>query len=174
MQYDVTIGGRTRRVLVQRAGARWRVTLDGAVHLVDAAPVGAAGLSLLIGADDGATPVRGVRAVVAARPTAGDVDVHVNGQAVAATVRPAGARRSRGGGADGAAGPQRVVAPMPGKVVRVLVAAGDAVAARQGLVVVEAMKMENELRAARAGRVATVAVAEGQSVDAGALLAVVE
>ena len=80
----------------------------------------------------------------------------------------------RGAGADGSGGPQRIVAPMPGKVVRVLVAAGDRVAARQGLVVVEAMKMENELRAAGDGRVVSVAVTEGQSVDAGALLAVVE
>ena len=63
---------------------------------------------------------------------------------------------------------------MPGKVVRVLVAPGDAVAQGQGLIVVEAMKMENELRAAKAGRVASVSVVEGQSVDAGAVLAVVE
>ena len=63
---------------------------------------------------------------------------------------------------------------MPGKVVRVLVAPGDAVEAGQGLVVVEAMKMENELRAAKAGRVVSVSVTEGQSVDAGAVLAVVE
>lgn len=174
MQYDIEIGGRIRRVVVQRAGARWRVTLDGTPHLVDAAPVGAATLSLLIAPDDGRTPTRSVQAVVAPRPVPGDLDVHVNGRPVAATLRPAGAGRRRGAGADGAAGPQKVVAPMPGKVVRVLVAAGDVVAARQGLVVVEAMKMENELRAARAGRVVSVAVAEGQSVDAGALLAVVE
>ena len=63
---------------------------------------------------------------------------------------------------------------MPGKVLRVLVRAGDAVEPRQGLVVIEAMKMENELRAARAGRVKSVRVSEGQSVDAGALLAIVE
>ncbi len=62
---------------------------------------------------------------------------------------------------------------MPGKIVRVLVRPGDAVVAKQGLVVVEAMKMENELRAARAGRVREVAVTEGQSVEAGALLVVV-
>jgi biotin carboxyl carrier protein len=67
-------------------------------------------------------------------------------------------------------GPDRVVAPMPGKVVRVLVAAGDAVRARQGLAVVEAMKMENELRAGRDGIVAKIHVKEGASVDAGALL----
>ena len=63
---------------------------------------------------------------------------------------------------------------MPGKIVRVLVKAGDQVTARQGLVVVEAMKMENELRAARDGRVRELSVAEGQSVDAGTVLLVVE
>jgi biotin carboxyl carrier protein len=63
---------------------------------------------------------------------------------------------------------------MPGKVVRVLVKVGDEVQPRQGLVVVEAMKMENELRAAAAGRVREVFVSEGQSVEAGTPLVVVE
>ena len=67
-----------------------------------------------------------------------------------------------------------MIAPMPGKVVRVLVKAGDLVKARQGLIVVEAMKMENELRAARAGIVRGLFVAEGQLVDAGAALILVE
>jgi biotin carboxyl carrier protein len=62
---------------------------------------------------------------------------------------------------------------MPGKIVRVLVQTGDAVQARQPLVVMEAMKMENELRASRDGTVADVRVREGTSVDAGALLVVV-
>ncbi|MGD9902474.1 MAG: biotin/lipoyl-containing protein [Vicinamibacterales bacterium] len=174
MQYEVEIGGRIRRVLVQRAGPRWRVTLDATPHLVDAALAGGTTLSLLVAPAERQAATRSVRAEVAARPIAGEFDVHVNGRAVAATLRPAGSGRRRGGAGGGAAGPQKVVAPMPGKVVRVLVAAGDDVVARQGLVVVEAMKMENELKAARAGRVVSVAVAEGQSVDAGALLAVVE
>jgi biotin carboxyl carrier protein len=63
---------------------------------------------------------------------------------------------------------------MPGKIVRVLVDPGDVVAARQPLVVVEAMKMENELRAVRAGKVAEMHAREGQSVDAGALLVVIQ
>jgi biotin carboxyl carrier protein len=63
---------------------------------------------------------------------------------------------------------------MPGKVVRVLVGAGDLVAAGAGLVVVEAMKMENELRAPRPGRVLETAVREGQAVETGALLVVLE
>jgi biotin carboxyl carrier protein len=62
---------------------------------------------------------------------------------------------------------------MPGKVVKVLVKLGDEVKEGQGLVVVEAMKMENELRAARSGRVAEVHAREGALVEAGALLAVV-
>jgi biotin carboxyl carrier protein len=70
-------------------------------------------------------------------------------------------------------GPVRVTAPMPGRVVRVLVAPEASVEVGQGLVVVEAMKMENELRAPRAGRVEQVAVREGQAVEAGALLVVI-
>lgn len=71
-------------------------------------------------------------------------------------------------------GPAPVVAPMPGLIVRVNVAVGDQVQMGQGLVVMEAMKMENELRAARDGRVRELSVSEGQSVDAGAVLLVVE
>jgi biotin carboxyl carrier protein len=174
VQYEVTIGARTRRVLVQRAGNQWRVTLDGTPHLVHAARIDEATLSLLLAGAEGTPAVRSVRAVVAPRLVGGDLDVHVNGRHVAATVRSAGAGRRRAGAAIAAGGPQRIVAPMPGKVVRILVAPGDTVTARQGLVVVEAMKMENELRAVREGRVVSVAVAEGQSVDAGAVLAVVE
>jgi biotin carboxyl carrier protein len=98
--------------------------------------------------------------------------VSIDGQTLAATlVSPFGARAE--GGSSGA-GPQQVSAPMPGKVVRILVAPGDRVEPRQGLVVIEAMKMENELRAARGGRVTTVRVVQGQSVEAGALLVSVE
>jgi biotin carboxyl carrier protein len=70
-------------------------------------------------------------------------------------------------------GVQTVIAPMPGKVVRVLVAVGDAVETGQGLLVVEAMKMQNEMKAARAGTVLTVAVQEGATVSAGQLLATI-
>ena len=67
-----------------------------------------------------------------------------------------------------------IKAPMPGKVVRVLVQQNDAVEAGQGLVVVEAMKMQNELRSARAGIVTEVHAKEGDTVEAGALMVVVE
>ena len=80
-------------------------------------------------------------------------------------------RRAAAGRAEGR---QNLVAPMPGKVVRLLVAPGDAVQAGQGLVVVEAMKMQNEMKAVKAGRVATVPVREGDTVRAGDILASIE
>lgn len=82
--------------------------------------------------------------------------------------------QGRRGASDGAAGPRAVKAPMPGRVVRVLVAVGDEVAEQQGVVVIEAMKMQNELKSPKAGRVARVAVAVGDAVGAGDVLAVVE
>jgi pyruvate carboxylase subunit B len=81
--------------------------------------------------------------------------------------------RELAGATAGPAGPAPLLAPMPGMVVRVQVQVGDVVLPGQGLVVMEAMKMENELRAARDGRVRDVSVTEGQSVDAGAVLMVV-
>jgi biotin carboxyl carrier protein len=71
-------------------------------------------------------------------------------------------------------GRQSIVASMPGKVVRVLVAEGDEVAAGQGIVVVEAMKMQNEMKAPRAGRVASLAASPGATVKAGDVLASIE
>ena len=73
-----------------------------------------------------------------------------------------------------AEGAASVVTLMPGKVVRVLVRDGDKVDVGQGVLVVEAMKMENELTAPRAGRVSALSVEPGQSVEGGAVLAVIE
>ncbi len=103
----------------------------------------------------------------------GDLIVHVNGVAVPVTVVDGRRRRRERGGEAGAdAQPRSIVAPMPGRIVKVLVQPGEAVEARQGLVVVEAMKMENELRAPRSGTVAEVRVSEGASVEANAVLVV--
>jgi biotin carboxyl carrier protein len=69
---------------------------------------------------------------------------------------------------------ENIVAPMPGKIVRVLVEPGQAVEAGQGVVVIEAMKMQNEMKARRAGRVTAVPVSRGETVAAGAILATIE
>lgn len=176
MIFEVAIGDRVRTVSVVRKGALLHVDLDGRTHLVDSRRVNDAVISMLVQLGDADAPSRSIDAAFATKPTAGDFDVHLDGRTIAVQIRPAGAfgRQQKAGAGPAASGPQRVVAPMPGKVVRVLVKPGDEVKARQGLVVVEAMKMENELRAARDGRVRDVAVTEGQSVDAGAVLLTVE
>lgn len=185
MMFDVAIGDRVRTVGVVRKGGVLHVEVDGRLHIVDARRVSESVVSMLVQAEGDRAPARSVDAAFAShRPAplslgegrAGDIDVHVDGRTIAVEIRPAGSfgRQKKHGPGGQASGPQRITAPMPGKVVRVLVKPGDDVVARQGLVVVEAMKMENELRAARTGRVRDVAVAEGQSVDAGAVLLVVE
>jgi biotin carboxyl carrier protein len=82
--------------------------------------------------------------------------------------------RGRKHGAVEVEGRQEILAPMPGKVVRLLVAAGDAVEAGQGLLVVEAMKMQNEIRSPKSGKVERLLAKEGQAVNAGEVLAWVE
>ncbi len=81
---------------------------------------------------------------------------------------------SRGARASIGSGRQNIAAPMPGKVVRVLVNVGDSVDVGQGLVVVEAMKMQNEMKATRPGRVIEVRAGAGETVGAGDTLVVLE
>lgn len=174
MHYAFAIGARTRTVHLERRDAGFRVTVDDQVFDVHAADVDGRALSMLVGSTAAQGAGRSVEAVVAAGKAPGELQVAVGGRTIAVHVVTTERSRRRGGGPGDTSGPQRITAPMPGKVVRVLVAEGAEVQAKQALVVVEAMKMENELRAARAGRVVSIAVVEGQSVDAGAVLAVVE
>jgi biotin carboxyl carrier protein len=183
MIFEVAVGGGVKTVTVVRKGALLHVEVDGRVHVVDARRVGEHGISMLVRAGTDGVPVRSVDAALAAKSANGDYDVYLDGRTVSVDIRPSthstrstahGPTSSLRAGSQKAAGPQRVTAPMPGKIVKVLVKAGDEVKARQGLVVVEAMKMENELRAGRDGRVREVMAVEGRSVDAGAVLLVVE
>jgi biotin carboxyl carrier protein len=170
MTIDVEVNGRSRTVSVERTAAgRYRVTIDGGPHDVDVARVGALGFSLLEGTNGVSRDVQ-----VAPGARTGELLIRIDGRTVLAPVN--GRRTGRGASDAGghAHGDQPVVAPMPGRVVLVLVSPGDTVAARQGVVVVEAMKMENELRAPKAGRVKEVAVEAGASVEAGRVLVVIE
>ena len=169
MNFEIDINGRTRTVAIEKTIAgKYRVSLDGELHELDAARVGVYGLSLLDGE-------AGISREVQVTPstTERELLVSLSGRTIAATVN---GRRTGRAGADGGAadGEQAVVAPMPGRVLRVLVATGDEVTVRQGLVVVEAMKMENELRAPKAGRVREINVTPGTSVEAGRVLLVIE
>jgi biotin carboxyl carrier protein len=104
--------------------------------------------------------------------TAGPLVVVIDGYRFEVEVRDP-RRRSRQSGGRAGEGVQTLAAPMPGKIVRVLVAAGDAVQAGQGLLVVEAMKMQNEMKAPRAGTVLSIGAKEGATVAAGEVLATI-
>jgi biotin carboxyl carrier protein len=161
--FDAAVDGKTLRVEVRPGrGGRYTVSLDGKPLEVEVAGSRGPLLSLLV---EGQSHEVGLEA----RP--GGYTVLLAGETVAVDLVPS----ARGAVAPPARahGPARLAAPMPGRVVRVLAADGDEVAAGQGLVVIEAMKMENEIRAPRAGRVLELGVREGQAVEAGALLAVV-
>jgi biotin carboxyl carrier protein len=164
MILDAAVDGRTIRVEVRGGDGRYTVRLDGRELEVDLQETGRDFVSLLIGN-------RSYEVGLQRRPGGYTVvfDDDVLAVNLADAARGAGPAAARASG-----GPARVSAPMPGKLVRVLVEAGQEVKAGQGLVVMEAMKMENELRAPRDGRVREVPAREGQAVEAGALLVVVE
>ena len=167
MQYEVEVNGRVRQVVVHRTAKAFEVSVDGRSWRVDAARVGTDAMSLLVGANSDSYDIGFANDTAAnllwVRVGTTQVPVSVNGR-----------RRRRDNGGHAGAGPQRLVAPMPGKVVRVGVKTGEAVRARQTLVVIEAMKMENELKAGRDGVVAELHAREGASVEAGALLVVIQ
>jgi len=175
MRYDVEVGGVTKQVTVVRTGDGFAVTLDGRTFQIDAARIDGHTLSLLVDRVWLKETVRSVHDVTVAPGDAGTGTLMVRVGTTPVPVTVDGRRlRARAASAAAGSGPQRVAAPMPGKVVRVLVGAGDAVRARQPLVVVEAMKMENELRADRDGTIAEIHAREGLLVEAGALLLVIQ
>jgi biotin carboxyl carrier protein len=176
MTFEIALKGRSRTVSIERAGQgadgalRLRVSVDGVSSLVDVQRSGEFGLSLVFPE----AAARSATVHVAPGQAPGELLAYLAGRIAAVSVN---ASRTGRGAADtgaGARGEQKIVAPMPGRVVRVLVAAGDHVEARQPVVVVEAMKMENELRSPKAGRVTDVAVAAGTSVEAGRVLVVID
>jgi biotin carboxyl carrier protein len=173
MKFQLDVAEQLRTVEVQRQPHGFRIIVDDRAHLVEAVRIGRETWSLIVMDADGSR-ARSVEAIVVPQNGNGSFDVYVDGYHIPVAQRTGQGRRSRELLASHGAGPQRVQAPMPGRVVRVLVKAGDAVQARQPLIVVEAMKMENELRAAREGRVRELFVTEGQSVEAGTALLVVE
>lgn len=162
MRFDVHANGHHHAIDARRSGQGWLVTVNGRPLTADVTRAGERwSLLLTMRSYDVAIENRG----------RGERLVHVNGHAIAVSFANA---RPRPRGHDDASGPVAVESPMAGRVAKVLVSPGDAVTARQGLVIVEAMKMENELRAPRAGTVREVAAHEGALVDAGTVLVVIE
>ena len=162
--FELEVEGLVRKVQVAHDGGRFEILLDGVPYSVDAVAIAPGRWSLLMA--DG----RSHEVVIMANGHDAAATVLVDGSLVPIGVRDPRRRRDAARAHASTDGPVHILAPMPGKVVRVLAAPGEAVSARQSVIVVEAMKMENELRAPRAGIVGEVLVREGALVDAGTLL----
>lgn len=164
MNLRLKIGGRTRTVKINASDSRAEFSIDGQGVAADVVEIESGVFSVLLGGE--AFEVRVER-------DARDARIHVDGKAYLAELDDPRQWKRSGEGASDSEGRQNVVAPMPGKVIRVLVAAGGEVEAGQGLFVVEAMKMQNEIKSPKQGKVERINAREGQTVNAGEVLAVI-
>ena len=165
MDAIVQIDGKSYRLELERVDSGWRCRVDGREVPVDAALARRDVLSLLI---------EGKAYEIKRERTATDLHLWVSGVRYAAELRDPRSLRSRRGGPGDDSGPRKLIAPMPGKVVRVLLAEKAAVEAGQGVVVMEAMKMQNEIKSPRKGVIQKILAVEGANVNAGDVLVIVE
>ena len=165
MLFDVTIEGQKHRLELDRADGGWLCKLDGREVPLDAVLARRDVLSLL---------VRGKAYEIKRERTPTDTHLWVGPARYSAEVSDPRSLRARKASAGVGHGPIKLIAPMPGKVVRVLAAEKTEVDAGQGVLVVEAMKMQNELKSPKKGIVQKIIATEGAAVNAGDVLAIVE
>ena len=165
MVYEVAIDGKHHRLELERSDGRWQCRLDGREIQIDAVLARRDVVSVLIG---------GKSYEVKREQSATDLHLWVGSNRYAAEFRDPRSLRSRKGAAGDEKGPKKLVAPMPGRVVRILLKEKSEVEAGQGIVVVEAMKMQNELKSPKKGVLQKVTAVEGANVNAGEVLAVIE
>jgi biotin carboxyl carrier protein len=165
MVYEVTVDGKPHRLELERGETVWKCRLDEQEILVDAVSVRPDVLSLL---------VDGRSYEIKREQTTIDLHLWVSNKRFAVELRDPRSLRARRDGAGQTRGPQKLVCPMPGKIVRVLVTEKSEVEAGQGIVVVEAMKMQNEIKSPKKGVVQKILAAPGAAVNAGDVLAIVE
>lgn len=167
MKYDVLLSGARRSIeFIPPGHTSSPVTaiIDGRMVAADIAKISSGVFSILLG---------GRSFEVTVEEAAEDLMVHVAGREYLMKIIDPRSWRARAGGNIALEGRQQVVAPMPGKIVRVLVAAGQNVEVNQGLLVIEAMKMQNEIRSPKSGAIERLLVREGQTVSAGEILTIV-
>ncbi len=165
MTYDVTIDGKNYKLELEHAENSWRCRLDGREIQLDAILPRRDVLSVII---------EGKAYEIKREQTATDLHLWVGPVRYAAELRDPRSLRGRKGQGSDDAGPRKLIAPMPGKVVRVLAHEDTAVEAGQGILVMEAMKMQNEIKSPKKGIVRKIVAAEGSSVNPGDVLAIVE
>jgi len=167
MSYVATVDEREVTISIEElGGSNYNVTIDGVVHVVDAQLITGNLWSVLYGNESFEVDV--------SRLPAEEFEVLINGDCHKFTLMNEQRRAMIRAGGKGSAGKAMLTSPMPGKVVKLLVKEGQEVEAGQGVIVVEAMKMENELKSALAGKVKEIFIEEGQVVESGAKLLLVE
>ena len=165
MVYEVIVGGKTYRLELTKAASGWECNLDGQAVSIDALIPRRDVLSLL---------VDGHSYEIKREQTAADLHMWVGSSRFAVELRDPRSLRGRQPTAGDEKGPRKIVAPMPGRIVRVLVAENSEVDAGQGVVVVEAMKMQNEIKSPKKGVVKKIMATTGAAVNPGDVLAIVE
>jgi biotin carboxyl carrier protein len=165
MTYEILIEGKPHQLELSPVESGWNCKLDGKEYKVDAVVARRDVISVIIDGDC---------YEVKREQTRDDLHIWVKSVRFAAEVRDPRSLRSRRAAAGDVAGPAKLVAPMPGKIVRIIAHEKDKVEAGSGLLVIEAMKMQNELKAPKKGVVTKLLVKEGTLVNAGDVLAIVE
>jgi biotin carboxyl carrier protein len=165
MIYEVIVDGKPYRLELERADSGWQCKLDDREIQVDAVITRHDVVSLL---------VDGRSYEIKREQTATDLHMWVGDTRFAVELRDPRSLRSRRAAAGDDKGPKKLVAPMPGRIVRVLAAEKSEVEAGQGIVVVEAMKMQNEIKSPKKGTVQKIMAVPGAAVNAGDVLAIVE
>ena len=165
MVYEVTVDGKPHRLELERDERVWKCRFDGKEIIADAVLVRPDVLSLLV--DSQSYEVK-------REQTATGLHLWVSNTRFAVELRDPRSLHARRDGAGDDSGPRKLVCPMPGKIVRVLVTEKSEVEIGQGIVVVEAMKMQNEIKSPKKGVVQKILAAQGANVNAGDVLAIVE
>jgi biotin carboxyl carrier protein len=165
MVYEVMVDGKPHRLELEKAGGGWECWLDGRPVHINALIPRRDVLSLLV--DGRAYEIK-------REQTATDLHMWVGSTRFPVELRDPRSLRSRQRASGDEKGPRKILAPMPGRVVRLLVAEGSEVEAGQGIVVVEAMKMQNEIKSPKKGVVRKLSATPGAAVNPGDVLAIVE
>jgi len=163
MTFEIQISGKKRVVELTRNSDGWAISLDGKPVEADATEIAPNIFSILLNGQ-----CHEIR--ITPQPD-GMLTLQTAHHEFSAEVADPRAWRGRRHGHIEAEGRQQILAPMPGKVIRLLVKPGDKVQAGQGILVVEAMKMQNEVRSPKTGTVERLQAEEGQPVNAGQVLA---
>ncbi len=166
MTFDVIVDGKTHHLELTQGEKTWRCKVDDQMIEVDAALTARDVMSILVGGD--AFEVKRERSLQ------GELHLVIGSARYAVDVQDPRSLRTRRAAGDREAGPQKITAPMPGKIVRVLVAEKDEVQSGQGVIVMEAMKMQNEMKSPKDGKVQKILTSEGSTVNSGDTLAVIE